>query len=208
MIAIEGSISSGKSTMIRGLCKHLQCQAYLEPVRSWSTQLESFYKDPKRFGLSLQLKVLISFLRAGKNDSALVERSPLSSRYIFGRLLHDDGLLTGTEMDTYESVYDALDPLLIQPTACIYVYSEPSDCFRRAAKGGRLEEASLTEQYLRKLHTAHESILKRLPYPVCPGVFRCESPCFERAVWIDGRCTQEEVLKLGLRAVEYLTTVA
>lgn len=208
MIAVEGNVASGKSTLIRLLKAALSCPAYLEPVEAWSQQLESFYREPSRYGLPLQLKVLTSFLRKGKDERepSLIERSPLSSRYVFGALLHQDGLLSKCEFDTYEALYDAMSPLLVNPQSCIYVYSDPGECFLRAGLRGRSEETGLTSSYLEKLHEAHERIFKRSNYGPCEDVFCCDSPCYQNVVWVNGSRPKEEVLKAGLRAVAYLTS--
>jgi deoxyadenosine/deoxycytidine kinase len=208
MIAIEGNVASGKSTLIKLLKATLRCPAYLEPVEAWSQQLESFYREPSRYGLPLQLKVLTSFLRKGKVDSSLslIERSPLSSRYVFGVLLHQDGLLSKCEYDTYEAIYDAMSPLIVAPQRCIYIYSDPGECFIRAGLRGRSEETNLNSSYLEKLHNAHEGLFKRSTTGPCKDVFYCDSPCYQRVVWINGSRPKEEVLKAGLKAVAYLTS--
>jgi deoxyadenosine/deoxycytidine kinase len=208
MIAIEGNVASGKSTLIRRLRDTLKCAVYLEPVKDWSQQLKSFYRDPRRYALPLQLKVLTSFLKQSKQDDGLIERSPISSRYIFGTLLTEDGLLTEPEVDTYISIYDALGPLLVDPQSCIYVWSPPDQCFHRASQRGRAEEANLQPDYLLKLHKAHEELFSRRTSRVCDGVFHCTSPCYSQVVWIDGSRTKEDVLQASLRAVEYLTSAS
>jgi deoxyguanosine kinase len=207
-MAIEGNVASGKSTLIKTLQAALSCPAYLEPVEDWSQQLDSFYREPSRYGLALQLKVLTSFLRKGKDehDLSFIERSPLSSRYVFGALLHQDGLLSKCEFDTYEALFDAMSPLLVDPQSCIYVYSAPGVCFMRSALRGRSEETDLTSSYLEKLHNAHEHVFKRMNFGPCKDVFYCDSPCYQRAVWINGSRPKEEVLKAGLKAVAYLTS--
>lgn len=208
MIAIEGSVASGKSTLLRALGGKLGLKTYLEPVDDWAPQLKSFYEEPSRGGLPLQLKVLTSFMRAGKEETALLERSPLSSRYIFGAVLRRSNLLTATEMDAYEAIYDALGPLLVDPQLCLYVYTDPSSCLRRANERGRSEEAALTREYLETLHDAHQSLFERRVEGPCSGVYHCKSPCYQLVVWVDGTRSKEEVLRAAETALRYLWSVA
>jgi deoxyadenosine/deoxycytidine kinase len=104
------------------------CEVRLEPVAKWATLLERFYGDPTRWALSLQLKVLTTYAHRETTVSdspMLIERSPISCRYVFGKLLTDDGLMQLCETETFEAVYKAILPSLDVPRACIYVWSSP-----------------------------------------------------------------------------------
>lgn len=204
MINIEGSIGSGKSTILAGLKQCKDCTVYFEPVQTWSRQLRAFYDNPERYGLALQIKILTSFLSADKDDKGIIERSPLSSRYIFGSILYNSGLINDAEMDSYHAVWDALTPQLIQPTGAIYVFSDPNICFERTTRRARDEEKTISREYLHELHDAHEAVFRRLEQPVCKDVFQCDSSLYAKAVWIDGRNPAQQVLGAAERALNYL----
>jgi deoxyadenosine/deoxycytidine kinase len=60
-ISIDGNIGCGKSSILERLCKDMRYPVFLEPVKDWTSWLHLFYKDPARWGLSFNIKVLLSF---------------------------------------------------------------------------------------------------------------------------------------------------
>jgi deoxyadenosine/deoxycytidine kinase len=166
--------------------------------------LRAIYNNPDRYGLALQIKILTSFLSADKDTRGIIERLPLSSRYIFGNILYNFRIINDAEMDSYHAIWDALTPHLIQPTGAIYVVFCPSVYFVRTTQRARDEEKTISREYLHELHDAHEAVFPRLEQPVCKDVFQNDSSLYAKAVWIDRRNFAQQVLGAAERALNYL----
>jgi deoxyadenosine/deoxycytidine kinase len=203
-ISIEGNVACGKSTLMTTLARVGGCEVRLEPVAKWATLLERFYGDPTRWALSLQLKVLTTYARKETTVSdspMLIERSPISCRYVFGKLLTDEGLMQPCETETFEAVYEAIEPSLDVPSACIYVWSSPESCAERAAKRGRPEERELTNDYLTSLHAEHERLFVHTPHgSFWPG----SSEHYDRVYCINGDLHPEVVAAAARCVIDML----
>lgn len=57
LVIVEGNISAGKSTLCRDLATLLGYALFLEPTQS-NPFLASFYKDPPRWALRMQIWLL------------------------------------------------------------------------------------------------------------------------------------------------------
>ena len=60
-IVIDGSIGAGKSTQIDILSKVTGKNVIKEPIHEWP--LDLFYQDPSRWGLTMQVAVLNSYVK-------------------------------------------------------------------------------------------------------------------------------------------------
>lgn len=189
-VSIEGSIGSGKSSLIDGLKRVFACAVEPEPVDQWAPLLEKFYRDPKRWGFTLQTQILTSFMSRPKcTGLKVIERSPASCRYVFGELLHEEGNLDEIEWNVFQELYDRSREQLQVPKICIWVDAPAEVCFDRACKRGRNAETSLTLEYLCKLEAKYSQF--------------ASGNHFDQVHRIDGRLSAHEVLD---SAVAYLAS--
>ena len=115
IISKEGNIGSGKSTFVQEL---KQSKLYpnskvcflLEPVNEWNkitdnqeTIIEKYYKDQKAYAFQFQMMAYISRLKQIKNavkakyDIIITERSVMSDKNVFAKMLYEDGNIKGGE---------------------------------------------------------------------------------------------------------------
>ena len=150
-ICIDGSIGAGKTTILKRLGRELGIDIFLEPVEEWSRCLERFYKDPERWGLCLNSKVLCSFAKVPTNGIVLCERSPLSCLRVFAEV----GMKDPVETEVIEDIYGAVGWI---PDVVVYIRTTPQACMERIKKRGRTEEDGIVIEYLDQIHKKYEDI--------------------------------------------------
>lgn len=127
IVAIEGCMGAGKSTVLDGLKSRLQgmrqqqqqhqppLHVAKEPVEGWAHLLGAFYADPSGHSLALQLAVLFSRIRqlvdilkeggGGEEEKGRVlvtERSVDSGSDVFIPMLRSAALMTADEEREYK----------------------------------------------------------------------------------------------------------
>ncbi len=156
---VNGEIGAGKTTLIRSLTEYLTelgycvCPVY-EPVHLWGDILKKFYGDPPRYAYELQTFVHVTRVQAIRDafkynpdaDLYLLERSPVTDRYIFMEMLQS--LIGAESMARYELYYDMHHELLpIDLSAAKNLYLKPSlgCCMKRVQKRARDGEIAETK---------------------------------------------------------------
>lgn len=158
IIAIEGNIGSGKSTLLEELTQWPFLNVIQEDVESWKKEgwLELFYSDLKRYSGTFQLRTQISHIenksKFKNNAINVVERSPLSNKYIFGKMLKEDGFLHEKEYDIIGKVNDLAG---WSPHIVVVLLCDPNVCYERIKKRGREGENIPSVDYLKALHQKH-----------------------------------------------------
>ena len=165
--ALEGNIGAGKTTVLKLMSKTFKDVEFVEePVKEWQNLggenlLESFYKDPERWGFSFEFYSMLtkiqSLLKAANSEKPIIiiERSILSNK-LFMDLSKDLGKLNPMEykmlLNTYEFYLQNVYPQL---SGVIYLDTPVDECVKRIIKRNRGEECSIDKNYL-------ESIKKKL----------------------------------------------
>ena len=155
-ISIEGNIGCGKSSVITRLCAATRIPIFLEPLDDWADWLNVFYQDPERWGMSFNLKVLMSYHKWKNNNfMAVYERSPLSCRYVFTQQQYDQGRMTLLE---YKMVDEIFTELAWKPDAVIYIRADPHVCMARMQNRARNCESSVPLSYIQDIHNKYEDM--------------------------------------------------
>lgn len=184
-VVIDGNIGSGKSTVTSRVCQELRLPMFLEPVESWNEWLTLYYKNPDRWGFSMNLNVLMSFSKWRHNDFfALYERSPLSNRYVFTELQK----LNPLEQKLFEEVYDQVAWV---PDVVIYIRTTPDVCMGRMRKRGRECENDVPLEYLEAVHGQYEKLYEGGPKQY-------------KVIFVDGNRDGDSVYKDVLEIVKSL----
>lgn len=163
-ICIEGNIGCGKSTIISRLCTEVRVPVFLEPVDEWKDWLAQFYQDPARWGMSFNLKVLMSFNNWSDNKFfSIYERSPVSNRYVFAQLQRDQGKMNDLELELFDALYKKLS---WEPDVLIYIRTDPKVSMERMNTRGRECENTVPFEYLQAVHDKYEKVMKGQRYIV------------------------------------------
>ena len=149
IIAIEGNIGSGKSTLVSKLeeiFKNNTDYYFLqEPVSIWNTIkdengvtiLEKFYNETEKYAFQFQMMAYISRLsilrEALKNKNAkyiITERSIYTDSNVFAKMLYDDKKITLIEYTIYKKWFDEFISE-IPISKIIYVKTDPEIAHQR-----------------------------------------------------------------------------
>ena len=158
IIAIEGNIGSGKSTLLERLGNDSVLNVIQEDVESWKSEgwLELFYSDLKRYSGTFQLRTQLSHIENKKkfreDKVNIIERSPISNKYIFGKMLKEDGFLHEKEYNIIGKVNDLAG---WNPEVLVVLLCDPSICFERIKQRNRKGENIPSIEYLKALHQKH-----------------------------------------------------
>ena len=201
IIAIEGNIGSGKSTILKELEKMnynpLDVIFVNEPVSEWleiklgdKNALELFYENQKENSFWFQILAYITRLRNllniiennQKNKIIICERSIYTDKYVFAKMLYETGNISEIEWITYSYWFDTFKKQT-KIDLILYVNTEPEECFNRIIKRNRVEEIDkISKEYLINCHNKHIEWFK-------------EKDANTKIYHIDGKDTVENIMK-------------
>lgn len=179
IVSIEGNIGSGKSTFLENLKNHYKSNQNIvflrEPVDEWekikdgngNTMLQKFYADQEKYSFAFQMMAYISRLSIlretikkyeGKEIIIITERSLYTDKYVFAKMLYDQGKIEEVTYKIYLHWFNefAKD---YPVTNIIYVNADPQKCYDRIHKRARPGEEIIPLSYLEDCHKYHEEFL-------------------------------------------------
>lgn len=178
IIAIEGNIGVGKSTFTNILKKTYKNSIIVsEPVDLWMNLKDNsgenilglFYKDKNRWAYSFQnlayvtrmIKINEAIKNNTDNNIIFLDRSLGTDKNVFEKMLHDDKILSDIEHSMYNLWCDFYNNNVnnLSNQKIIYLRCDPQIAYDRIKKRGRIEEESVSMEYLQKLHKYHEDWL-------------------------------------------------
>jgi len=167
-ISIEGSIGSGKTTIINKLYNDYSSSIYgvfREPVEVWKPYLDNFYAeynpqaiiDFKSNAMLLQLRINTSFSQIFKNFEnkkvVITERSSYSAINIFSKILVDQGTFTSLNVDLLKENINLVQTY--EPDYFIYLKTDHRKCYDRIIQRG---DKPIDINYLEKLNYHHDQV--------------------------------------------------
>ena len=177
LISVEGNIGSGKSTLVKKLEEKfnddkLNICFLQEPVNEWSeikdengiTILENYYSDQEKYAFQFQMMAYITRLKKLRDalsenyDIIITERSVLTDKYVFAKMLYNSGKISKIEYDIYNRWFNEFLKDLPKQHI-IYLKTTPSIAYERVKKRARKGE-EIPLDYLDKCHHYHENWLK------------------------------------------------
>jgi deoxyadenosine/deoxycytidine kinase len=177
IISIEGNIGVGKSTFINILKnKWENCEIVLEPVEMWKDLkntdgkniLQTFYEDIPRWAYSFQNVACITrmmkieeSIRSTKSKYIFLDRSLGTDKNVFEAMLYEQKKLNEIEHSMYNLWCDFYHKYVRPQDNQIYIYlkATPETCAQRIKKRARIEEESISLEYLEGLNKYHDKWL-------------------------------------------------
>lgn len=173
IISVEGNIGSGKSTFLDMLkMKYASNQDIVfidEPLDSWNkitdmegkTMLEKFYSDKEKHGFAFQMMAYISRLAQLKktidtfpNAIIVTERSLLTDRHVFAKMLYDEGYIEHAHYKIYLEWFNTfIKDMAIEKI--IYLKTSPEKSYERIQRRNRKGE-TIPISYIEQCHEYHE----------------------------------------------------
>tara|TARA_R110000850_G_C9734580_1_gene443653 strand:+ start:72 stop:629 length:558 start_codon:yes stop_codon:yes gene_type:complete len=149
-IVIDGLIGAGKSTQVDIIHKKLGIPIVKEPIDEWP--LELFYSDPTRWGFTMQIAVLNSFVKF-RDVEGIFERSPESTRSVFWQNLVDSKIVTDKENEIFQNLYNYLE---WKPEITILIDKDPKLCYEHIQKRSQSGDDGVTIEYLERLNVYYQ----------------------------------------------------
>lgn len=222
-ICIEGNIGCGKSTLLEfiklkyGESKNENWSVLVEPIESWrnvngENLLNYLYENPARYSFTFQSYAQLTMMEQHKKKPKLMERSLYSGRYCFLETLYQLNRISKLEYSILDKWFKYLiderekdDPTQQFESAktsnsvgvnigmIIYLRCTPEKVMERINVRGRREENSISYDYIKSLHEAHENWLMKnsssLPAPL---------------LILDTNCDKERLIELYERTLPYI----
>ena len=170
IISIEGNIGSGKSTLLNLLKEKFTDVIFIdEPVSEWNeikdndkSILDLFYEDKSKYSFTFQvlayitrLKKILDVLKNNPDKLIVCERSILTDKYVFAKMLYQQGYINEIEWKTYNYWFDTFKEEF-KLHLIIYVKTDPDVCLSRVKKRNRGSETDIPLDYLKHCHNLHE----------------------------------------------------
>jgi deoxyadenosine/deoxycytidine kinase len=199
LISFEASISAGKTTLIneifKKMCGNVNFILVEEPVDEWKKIiidgkdiLNAFYSDMINVAFPFQLIALLTRrnliknkieeaikieIETGKEVYLITERTVHSDRYIFAKMLHNDGFINNIQMKTYEMWNDEFSRE-IKVNKFIYLTTSPEVCLKRIKERNRLGEDKITIEYLIECQKYHDDFYENFMSKIDNKIFNTE----------------------------------
>ncbi|MGM9774782.1 MAG: deoxynucleoside kinase [Candidatus Egerieousia sp.] len=160
-IGIAGNIGSGKTTLTRLLAKSCGWTAKYEAVDD-NPYLSDFYKDMTRWSFNIQIFFLnrrfqeVVNIRKS-NDNVVQDRTIYEDSCIFAPNLHNMGLMTTRDYETYKELFSLMVSLVQAPDLMIYLRSSIEHLVGNIQKRGRKFEEEIRLDYLKGLNDLYEN---------------------------------------------------
>lgn len=196
IIAIEGNIAAGKSTLVQKLKEIYAGDARIsfldEPVEEWEntkdkygiSMLQKYYSDTKKYSFAFQMMALGSRLNILKKKInsldptiphvIITERSVYTDRDVFAKMLYDQHMMEDVEYNIYNKWFtDFVDNKVDK---IVMLKTDPIVSFERVGIRGRAGEV-IPIEYLQTCHEYHVQMLDNLDIP--KYVFNANSDIYE-----------------------------
>lgn len=172
---MESNIAAGKSTFIEMFKNYPGAENFIEfipiPIKEWMSLnnknlLQMYYQRPRKYAYILQnyinLTIIQSHERKPSNANVttrVFERSLNSAFKIFSINCMETQKLEAIEFDILREYYK-FNSKKYKYDMIIYLRTSPEICFERLKKRNRIEENSITLEFLKEIHKLHDEWLK------------------------------------------------
>lgn len=162
-IAIAGNIGSGKTSLTEILTETLGFTANYEDTNN--PYIGDFYEDMNRWSFNLQIYFLgkrldqvLGMLRSNRN--IVQDRTVYEDAHIFATNLHEAGLMSTRDFETYMQVFELSNGLAKQPDLLIYLRASVPTLISQIQRRGRAYEMSISKEYLQRLNERYDDWIK------------------------------------------------
>lgn len=172
LITVAGTVGVGKSTLTHALAARLGFRTSMEKVDT-NPYLEKFYHDFERWSFHLQIYFLAERF---KEQKAIVEagggfvqdRSIYEDTGIFAKMHADQGTMSLTDYETYNSLFEAMvmTPYFPHPDVLIYLEGELPSILKRIRLRGREMEIQTDILYWEHMHQRYAKWIDE--FSACP----------------------------------------
>ncbi len=155
VIAIEGNIGAGKTTLAQLIAKATGRALILEQFEQ-NPFLQDFYTHPEQYAFHTELFFLAERYEQWRKmpDVPTVADYSLAKSYYFAEVT-----LKGAELDIFSRIYKGLTHLVKQPDLILYLYRSTAQLSQHIKQRGRAYEQDIEDGYLEQIQ---DNYLKHL----------------------------------------------
>lgn len=184
IIAIDGNIGAGKSTIITKIQQRINAtpdkerkiHLITEELFVWEKfrenskgMLELFYEDKTKYGFKFQVLALLTltmdlmgaYKSVGANDIIICERSPVTNINVFGKMLYDNKQITELEWNLLKYIANCL---MVSVDKLVYLKTPVTECLRRVQHRDRIGEEDIDLNYLTQVHQHYEDFMNGIDH--------------------------------------------
>ena len=159
-IAIAGNIVIGKTTLTKMLAARYGWTPKFESV-DFNPYLSDFYEDMSRWSFNVQIYFLNKRFKdvvdISKTDEVIIQdRTIYEDARIFAPNLHDMGLMSSRDFETYSDLFDLMMSLVKMPDLLRYLKSSIPNLVSQIQKRGREYEKTIRIDYLTGLNERYD----------------------------------------------------
>ena len=165
-IAIAGNIGSGKTSLTERLSAHYGAKAYYEDIDN--PYISDFYEDMNRWSFNFQMYFLgsrinqtLQMLRESTGH-VIQDRTIHEDAHIFAGNLHEMGLMSSRDIETYMQIFRLVTNLVQKPDLLIYLKASVPTLVKQIHKRGRDYEMNIDVAYLERLNKKYNHWIEEL----------------------------------------------
>jgi len=152
------------------LAKRYGWEPRYEPVDN-NPYLADFYADMERWSYNLQIyflnKRFKEVVEISKTDKVIIQdRTIFEDACIFAKNLHNQGMMSDRDYNTYEELFELMMSLVRVPDLMIYIRSSIPTLVAQIQKRGREYEQTMRIDYLKGLSDLYEGWIETYKGPL------------------------------------------
>jgi deoxyguanosine kinase len=132
-ICVVGNIASGKSTLAELLATEIPHSIAILESFEQNPFLALYFQDPKRWAFTNAVRYFYDYARVfqeavagGAYQHHFIDAGTPTNRYVYGRYMRAEGIVTPAEYAFYELLCDLIERAYAYPTPDAYIFVECS----------------------------------------------------------------------------------
>ena len=162
LVAIEGNIGAGKTTLARKIASDHNAKLVLERFAD-NPFLPKFYKDQSRYAFPLEMSFLADRYQQFTDDTTqfdLFKNFMVSDYDIYKSLIFAQITLQKEEFKLYRKMFNFMYNEVKKPDIYIFLYQRTERLLENIKKRGRDYEQGINKEYLEKINRGYLDFLK------------------------------------------------
>jgi deoxyguanosine kinase len=162
LIAIEGCVGAGKSTVAKGLAAFRNSDLLLEDFEA-NPFLRAFYEDPTEYAIETEFAFLLLHFHQLKNQAASASKPEVIADFHLGKdLIYADlNLKDARARRLFSQLYELCSESTQEPTLVIFLAATTDLLLRRIRERKRDYELEIDADYCGAMNAAYENFFER-----------------------------------------------